>query len=924
MAPHAAEPFVARADQLDVLHSAFERACTGDGEVAVVVAEPGGGKTRLAEEFAASVRGRARVAWGRVSDDAAIPYWPWRQVFRALDLPLALPDSEAAGGDSPGRLLDVAEQAVTALGEAARLRPVVVVLDDMQWADGASLHLLRRLAAGVGGARLLVVVTVRHGLAGSPFDETMASLAGRSAVRVLHLSALSPGDVATYMGAAQDDPAVAWVHGQSGGNPLYVRELTRLLADEHVVSGSWPTAVPVQLRALIARRLEHLDEPCRALIEAASVLGDSVDLVLLEAVHGPVAPDVIDAAVDQGVLRRSPDLPGRLVFTHGLVRSAVYAELPSAARIDLHRRAAEALEGQGAVDDEERVAELALHWLRAAATDEDRRRAVDRLRRAAAVAGRRLAYDDAARLLELAAAATELGGFDDAERAEHTVELATAAFRAGRTEVAVSRSAEAVDLAERAGRPDLMADGALVVTGVGYPPRLRTLLDLKDHVLSRLGPDRSARRVRLEAHLAALRAELGQIDEAGPASERALAEAEGLGDVEALVDAIRARQLVCSGPDGVVERLALGARMIELGREPDQRLAGMWGRLWRIDAALQLGNLDEVAADMLELEAAVRRLGLRMAEWHLVVARAGVAVTTGRLDEAERLAYEGRRLGEALEDVSAVGVTFAITGEVERLTGRDIEMSARLSWADRVPLPIVKASLAGILHPLGDVERARRFYEDACAATMAAPRDARWLPTVCDVGRVACLLADVTGAAWCYEALAPYAAHFCAGGAGALMCQGSVSSVLGRLAALLGRRDDADGHYAAGVSMNRRAGALPYLAETLAWWAELSVEGDPVKARALAEEAAAVAQRLGLRPTAAAAGAVLARLVDPSDPLTRREREVAALVAEGRSNRDIADALVLSERTVETHVSRILAKLGLSSRTQLAAWTLTR
>lgn len=230
---------------------------------------------------------------------------------------------------------------------------------------------------------------------------------------------------------------------------------------------------------------------------------------------------------------------------------------------------------------------------------------------------------------------------------------------------------------------------------------------------------------------------------------------------------------------------------------------------------------------------------------------------------------------------------------------------------------------------MGDVERARRFYEDACAATMAARRDARWLPTVCDVARAACLLADVTGAAWCYDALAPYAAYFCAGGAGALMSQGSVSSVLGRLAALLGRRDDAEHHYAehhyaAGASMDRRAGALPYLAETLAWWAELAVEEDAVHARPRAEEAAAIARRLGLGPTAAAAGAALDRLAAPSDPLTRRERQVAALVAEGRSNRDIADALFLSERTVETHVRRILGKLGLSSRTQLAAWTLTR
>ncbi len=122
-------------------------------------------------------------------------------------------------------------------------------------------------------------------------------------------------------------------------------------------------------------------------------------------------------------------------------------------------------------------------------------------------------------------------------------------------------------------------------------------------------------------------------------------------------------------------------------------------------------------------------------------------------------------------------------------------------------------------------------------------------------------------------------------------------------------------------------GALPYLAETRLHWAELLEASNPARARALAQEASAIAARLGMGVVARATTELLERVRRSNAsavPLTRREREVAALVAKGRSNREIADHFVLSERTVETHVSRILTKLQLTSRTQLAAWVLAR
>jgi DNA-binding CsgD family transcriptional regulator len=285
-----------------------------------------------------------------------------------------------------------------------------------------------------------------------------------------------------------------------------------------------------------------------------------------------------------------------------------------------------------------------------------------------------------------------------------------------------------------------------------------------------------------------------------------------------------------------------------------------------------------------------------MADWHLLMVRAGSAIPAGRLDEGERLAHQARRLGHRLEDFSVVGVTYAITGEIARLRGSTDEQAERAAVIERVSYPIAKADTAFI------------------SAVLFA--------------QTACELNDRDHAAHCYAVLVPYAWRCIAGGAGSVACQGSVSSVLGRLAVLLGRPGDAHQHFAYAAAENRRIGVVPYLGETLLHWSRLLAPTDPATAQPLAEEANAIASRLGMGVVIRESASVLERLRaggrPTPDPLTRREREVAALVAEGRSNREIAEHFVLSERTVETHVSRMLTKLGLSSRTQLAAWVLAR
>lgn len=923
------EPFVGRAAELSRLKQALARAGSGEGSLTVILGDAGAGKTRLVDEFASNVAA-AGFAWGRAVENASVAYRPWRQAFRRLGFDFPLVESYAAlsAEERAGLLLQTAEGALVALASPPSAKPVVIALDDLQWADDASLHLLRLLASEVGSLPVMVLATCRDPEPGTPLEATLGQVVGRSAVAVLRLPPLSGGEVAEYLAncVPLDARAADWVHRQSGGNALYVRELTRLLADEPVPLDPSSTWMPVELRVVLSRRLDRLDEPVLTVLSAASVLGDEFALRTLETLHGHPVAAAVDAAAQRGVVVLDADAPGWARFCHGLLRNALYTAMPSAQRVDLHRRAARLLEQEGAAAGEEQMLELALHAVRGAVTPEERSGAVVHLRRAADLANRRLAYEEAAHLLRSASATARLGPATLVDRAEIELELATAEFNAGFVARATTSVRRAIEHSEQAGAPHIAAAAALVVSGVGtFDTTLGPLLAIKEHALGLLPPGPTPLRVRLEAQIAHLRAEVVSPRAADAESHVALVKAEALGDPDALIEAIRARHYVSSGPAGVSERNSLGARLIELGRHA-RPVASMWGHLWRIDAAFQMGNLRDAHTEAAELARVVEALHRPMADWHLLVVRAGLALSTGRLDEAYELAHQARRLGHRLEDPSVVGVTYAIAGEVERFWGTGQEQAARESFLDLLNDPIAVCDIARVSYAVGEVETARRLHQRAKPLVPLMGVDGRWLPATSLFASTACDLGDRDGADAAYQALLPHAGHYLAGGAGSIGCQGSVAGCLGRLAALLGRPDEAHRHFALATAANRRAAVPLYLAETLLHWAQLAAPTDPTAARPLAEEANVIATRLGMAAAARTSRQLLDRLGDvaPSDPLTKREREVAALVAQGRSNREIAEHFVLSERTVETHVSRMLTKLDLTSRTQLAAWVLAR
>ncbi|MGV3760402.1 MAG: BTAD domain-containing putative transcriptional regulator, partial [Actinomycetota bacterium] len=486
-------PFVGRDRVLARVMTHLEQA--GDRPRLVLVGgEPGIGKSRLAEEVARrAAAGGALVAWGRTHEEGMPPLWPWTSVVRSLlgddDRSAALPellgvDAAVSGVSEPDLArFRIYDRVRSVIEDRAADRTLLIVLDDLQWADVTSLRLLSFLATEMVSPNVSLVVLF-HEPASSDSDlaASLADLARRPHVDRLTLSGLLADDVLSILEAettiGQEDrrATAAAVHLRTGGNPFFVTELVRLLASErrHEAVASlgrvFQPGIPLVVGDVIRRRLQRLPEDLRAVLGVAAVVGTQVELAILDRVTG-VGEERLYELLEVAVMARlvTEPRPGWFGFSHGLVRETLYQDLSLGRRARLHARVAAAIEAVHRSELQPFVEQLAHHS--EAAGDVERTARYARL--AGEEAERTSSFDEAVRFWEqaldahAAATAPSPTPADVAERARLLLRLGAAQRGRGDTAACARALDEALAVAGQAEDTALLGDAALAYGEMG-------------------------------------------------------------------------------------------------------------------------------------------------------------------------------------------------------------------------------------------------------------------------------------------------------------------------------------------------------------------------------------------------------------------------------------------------------------------------
>jgi DNA-binding CsgD family transcriptional regulator len=871
----------------------------------------------------------------RGADDDPSGAGLWPRVFGEAERP-ALADGGDSGSDQRFAMFAEVRRR---LAQAARRSGLLLVLDDLQWADEASAVLLADVVRQLRGTLILVLATYRESAASD--DDTSAGLlprlsadANTERVDLLGLAAGAVGDMLLAAGLPASADQAGEVHSETGGNPFLVRELARMLAEQR--RGG---PVPGRVAEATAHRLAQLSDPARALARTAAVAGNNfsagvVARILEVRVLALLGP--LDECRAAGFLVAG-DRPGDHRFSHALVRSAVAAGLSAAEQRRLHAAAADAIEAlyEGQLDLH--LAEVARHRVEASLPG-DRAVAVAACEAAAGVAAESLAFEEAVRLYRQALSVGE-GEIRDPDRFRLELALAEALHRSGdlpgsqRTAAAVGRRAE------RQRDRLWLARTALVMEATGVPEWDGEICRICEQALA--GNDLPGDlRARVSSRYAQALVYRDEYDRAGQVSQDALAAAGSAGDPVVLVDALRARQLACCAPDGVAERGVLASRMLEVADALGSAWLEMWGRLWRIDTLFETGQLRSVRSELADLEICVERVPGPLAQWHFLETSAALALATGRFTEATRLAADAFKVFSDMGHPVAFGGYSVILGQAGLHIG--FGRSGMIELFDQIPdhlRPDAVDTTRGVatvfpalsfalirLHE-GDRAAAEAAYAQAGPVRSWTPipamRLAAWahgLPVAISLGRTQ----DIEFLAAQFE---PFRGQHVANGAGPGVYMGPVELPLGQAAAALGRLDPAvdDLRTAASIcdANGARGCAVQARVELAAALTRRQAPGDQDEAQAALDAAAAEAEQLGMAPFTAWIEQLRARrpaAASSDSPLSPREFEVAGLVGRGLTNKQIGQNLYVSERTAENHVQHILTKLGLRNRSQIAAW----
>jgi len=970
--------FVGRKPELAQLTKALQGASKGFGRVVLLAGSGGMGKTRLAQQLELQAdQGSTPVLWGRCLEEAGAPaYWPWRQLIRSylrsgidtdpvqtfgsgladiagivpevaehfkLRPKAAEPDGNSA--ESRFRLFD----ALAAFWRrAAQRAPLLLIFEDLHWADATSLRAFSFLAAELEDSALLVVGTYRDTELSRqhPLFETLSDLARSPVCQRIELAGLSMRETEELMVAATGSVATAnfisALHTRTEGHPLFLEETLRYMIDGRAPQAfdaatndsRWLTKIPNGVREVIGKRLNRLSVPSGRLLSVAACIGRNFDLQLLAQLEPDKSEDEIfqalEEALNEHLIEAMPETQ-QFRFGHALIRETLYDEMLGLRRSRLHLRIGEILEQRHGAGDASAWPQLAYHFSEAgpgAAAG----KALDYAKRAAAHAGQLLAFEESARLYLLALQLlqrhfpAELG-----QRCGVLLALAEAQTWAGGPETARALNLQAAEMARQCGMAAQFAKAAIgfstssMQAGLSGEVAVAMLLEA-----IALHQSDDAIRVELTSRLCVAYVYCDCVDEAMEAHRRAVTLARRIGDMRSLFVALASVATAGYWPELLQQRIAAAHEAWAIADDLDLPE--------RITNLLPFYLCDLLrAGDMTGLRRTLQQ-GMRLTEqrrayhwmsacWQIEVQ---VAVGEGRFDDAETAAARALEAGRRVGEDRAIGAYGMLMFSVRREQGRLLEALPMLKqFVREAPRANHWGPGLALLYSELDMRELCQVEFDSLPWHRASlpPTDGATMTMVTMVAEVCVYLGDAKRAELLYNLLQGHAgANLLADSSGPSL--GSTDRLLGSLATVLQQWDVAQRHFEAALAMDSRTGWRVWLAHSRYHYALMlqrrAAAGDAHRALALLAEALADSSALGMRslmPRIEAMAAAIASMPRAYPcGLTQREVGVLQLIAMGRNNREIGQVLDISPNTVANHVRSILEKSYTANRTEAAAF----